>query len=71
MITKFIPKDQERGVEHVAIRNNEMRLWIPPHLVFRLRRHGAVCIDWRFFYTEQVQTAAVSIPRRDNKTRGS
>ena len=26
MITKFIPKDQERGVEDAAIRNNEMRL---------------------------------------------
>ena len=36
MITKFIPKDQERGVEDAAIRNNEMRLQIPPHLVLRL-----------------------------------
>ena len=36
MITNFIPKDQERGVEYAAIRNNEMRLQIPPHLVLRL-----------------------------------
>ena len=35
MITKFIPKDQKRGVEDAAIRNNEMGLYIPPHLVLR------------------------------------
>ena len=36
MITKFIPKDQKRGVEDAAIRNNEMRVKIPPHLVLGL-----------------------------------
>ena len=36
MITKFIPKDQERGVEGATIRNNGMRLKISPHLVLRL-----------------------------------
>ena len=33
---KVHPKDQKRGVEDAAIRNNEMRLYIPPHLVLRL-----------------------------------
>ena len=36
MITKFIPKYQKRGVEDAGIRNNELRLQIPPHLVLRL-----------------------------------
>ena len=38
MITKFIPKDLKRGVEDAAIRNNEIRLQIFPHLVLRSRR---------------------------------
>ena len=34
------PKRPEKGVEDAAIRNNDMSLKIPPHLVVRSRRHG-------------------------------
>ena len=40
MITKFISKTRKRGVQHAAIRNNEMRPYTSPHLVVWFMRHG-------------------------------